>query len=121
MFGVLSTQSSPAWISITAPHFDFLSPWTYSNLNRSSEGKESICNAGDQSSVPELGRPPREGTGRRREWQRMRWSGGITDSMHMNLSKLQKIVKDREAWYGAVHGSQRVGHDLATEQQIYLL
>ena len=50
----------------------------------------------------------------------MRWLGGITDSMHVNLSKLQKIVTDREAWYGAVHGSQRGGHDIATEQQISL-
>ena len=41
---------------------------------------------------------------RRREWHRMRWLYSFTDSMDLNLSKLQEIVKDREAWSAAVHG-----------------
>ena len=44
-----------------------------------------------------------EGT-RRRGQQRMRWLDSITDSMVMNLSKLQEIVKDRGAWPAVVHG-----------------
>ena len=51
---------------------------------------------------------------RRREQQRMRWFDGITDSKDMSLSKLQAIVKDREAWHSVVQGGLK---QLAAEQQ----
>ena len=65
----------------------------------SSVGKESACNAGDPSSIPGSGRPPGEENGN-----------------SLQYSCLENLM-DRRAWWVTVHGSQRVGNDLATEQQ----
>ena len=54
--------------------------------------------------------------GRRRRGQlRMRWLDGIMDSMAMSLSELRAMLMHREAWRAAIMGSQRVGHNWATE------
>ena len=54
---------------------------------------------------------------RRRGRQRARRSDRIPDSMDINSSKLWEIVEDRGAWYATIHGVEKVGHNLVTEQQ----
>ena len=58
---------------------------------------------------------PRDGTAG--SYGSSTWLNGIIDSMDMSLSKLQEIVKNKEAWYAASMGSERVRHDWATEKQ----
>ena len=48
---------------------------------------------------------------RRRGRRRMRWLDGFTDSMDMNLNKIQEMVEDRGDWHATVHGVPKSGHD----------
>ena len=55
--------------------------------------------------------------GKRRQRQKMRWLDSITDSMDVNFSKLQEVVKDKGAWQGAVHGVTKSWIQLSDKEQ----
>jgi len=90
-------------MSIIGLHIEFCKTLLFWGFPCSSVGKESACSAGDPGSIPGLGRYPGEGNGNPLQ------------------SPCLENLMDRGTWLGAVHGSQRVGHDWATNTYLLTL
>ena len=86
----VNTKRSHSWIFIGRTDAKAPILWPPSDAKSQLIGKD-----------PDDGKDWRE---KEKQWQRMRWLHGITDSTDMNLSKFWEIVEDREAWRAAIHG-----------------